>query len=125
MKTDERILDFLDESIQKIIDNPESFGYFSAELQVLRLLEVREAVCNPDRIDEAVGSLVHRFYEFMNEEYDDGQEVRLYVRLGYNMEKWQEFLRRFAVSIRIGSIPWPPRRVEMTREESQLRAVTR
>lgn len=115
--TNERVIHFLDESITKIIENPEVFGgYYAAELQVLRLLEARQAISNPDNIDDAVSSLVDRFYAAMNQVSEDDNEVRLYVRLKYNKEKWKGFLRKFAATIRIESIPWPPRAVTVNRQ---------
>jgi len=112
--TDERVIHFLDESITKIIENPEIFGgYYTSELQVIRLLEVRQAISNPDNINDAVLCLVDRFYAAMNKEFEASDEVRLYVRLKYNKERWKGFLRKFAATIRMESVQWPPRCVEI------------
>jgi hypothetical protein len=60
----DKIVDYLDETVYKIIDYPELFGgYYSAELQILRLLEARLVYLNPssDKI------LVHEFYNSMKQ----------------------------------------------------------
>src|SRR5690606_41961635 len=59
----------------KIIENPEIFGgYYTSELQVIRLLEVRQAISNPDNINDAVLCLVDRFYAAMNKEFERSEE---------------------------------------------------
>lgn len=111
----ERAVQYLDDSITQVINDPNKHGgYYAVELQVIRLLEVRKVLLNPSNPGDPGQEVTDRFLEIMFQEFPNTDGPRLYVRANYDRLKWQMALHRIVATCRMDAIPFPPREVSMT-----------
>lgn len=122
---DERVLEFIDQTLEALIENPSNGGgYHAAETQVFRLLEVRHALVKPQNPRERADDVQNRYLATLEKEHPGDTRLPLYVRVGYNPKLWSSFLRKFAAQIKLDAV-WPPRQVVISESgpHSALRSI--
>jgi hypothetical protein len=104
----DRAIDIIDSSLDTIIASPYTFGgYYAVETQVLRLLEVRHELLGRE------GDVASVFNEILDANYPAPSMLPIYVRVDYRKDKWEAIMRKLVATIRVLSIPWPPREVSV------------
>lgn len=118
---DERVLQYLDDSVKALIEFPGAFrGYYNVEQQILRLLEMRQVLLHPEQAHVVGPKVVEDFYAQMDRMYPGGREEPLYVRVKYKMIVWKDFLHNFADEVRSSE---PRQTLGETTNESQVRRI--
>lgn len=122
---DERVLEFIDQTLNALVENPQGGGgYHAAETQVCRLLEVRHALVKPENPRERANDVRGRFLATLEKEYPGDPGLPLYVRVGYEPKLWSSFLRKFVSQIKLDAV-WPPRQVALTLSEENFQSALR